>query len=88
MLAELEKMNQKFQWQNCLTVKRQFPANLTEHQTAHQPVTPPPNHYVENILRDTKEMKKMQAAAEQRDQYARTIEKVHTVQDRGRMRHM
>lgn len=30
----------------------------------------------------------MQAAAEQRDQYARTIEKVHTVQDRGRMRHM
>ena len=81
--------NKKFSWGNCLSIKRQFPANVSVQQVRKDPidrVIPQPNYYVEEVLRDKKQMRQMQIEAIERDKHARDIKTFKKVDEKAKER--
>ena len=75
----------RFAWNDCTSIKRQFPANLYDKPNLSA-ITPPPNYYLETIKNDKKEINKKKLEAVQRVKHASTIERLTTVQDKGKLR--
>ena len=75
-----------FTWENCLSVKRQFPVNVAHQQKQAEDPQPQPNYYVEVVKRDEKAMKKMKQQAVEKNFYARQIQRVIKIEDRGQER--
>lgn len=53
----------KFNWGNCMSVKRQFPVNVATEQISKSPdlrLKQQQNYYIEEVLHRPSELKKMQ----------------------------
>ena len=77
-----------FMWENCLSVQRQFPVNVSHQQRLAEDPQPQPNYYIEVVQRDEKAMKKMKQQAVEKNFYAKQIQRVIKIEHRGQERRL